>query len=144
MNKEKILRCYEERRAWKEPEVVAMTDAMCFFKRGFPELEDQKIYALAERIMETRRNCTQAILPEEAYDAIGHTLALGLCNYEGYDVDPEEAYEFLMNCSNELFGYIVMYEAAENQGRYQIDYPEFEGKTSMASEFKDVLKRIRT
>lgn len=142
MEKEKVWQYYKERMAWTDAEGAEVAETMCFLKREMPDFPDETLYALAYRIFEVRKSTVEPFLSEELNDTMRYILQEGLSSWGGCDVGPEHICDFLLQCSEELFEYIMEYEGAENQGRFQVDYPDPWPEEQLQNEVETVLNKI--
>ena len=142
MDKEKVFRYYQERRSWEDEKSIEIAETMVFLKNEIPKLDDEKLYLLACRIYEVHDSTAEPFLAAELNDTMRYILQEGLTSYGGMDIGEENICKFLLHCSKELFEYILVYEGAENQARFQAEYPTDWSENELRDEIEKTLQEI--
>lgn len=141
MDETRVWKYYRERCRWTDDE-AEIAETMVFIKREMPEYPEEKLYALAVRLWQFREKTDQPFLAAELSDTLRYILQEGLEYWGGCDVHPELMSDFLLQCDDELFEYIMVYEGAENQVRFQADYPEPWPEERLQNAVEAILEEI--
>lgn len=123
VNKKLVYRYFHERNSQEDNAAASIANTMFHLYREHMNLTVEQIYLLACRCWKIRSCSEDAFLEEETNDALRHILEYGLDNYGNCDVSVDLAYDFLMNCSDELFDYVLTREGVENRTRYSVEWP---------------------
>lgn len=128
---------YNQRKGW-DKEAAEIADTMCMLKAHFPGFSEEFIFLLSHRRFGIRKRSSQPILAQEMDDALRFVLEVGVTCCCGYDIDAKDMPRFLQCCPPEVFRYILESEAAENRGRFELEYPEVDEK-ELARMIEDTL-----
>lgn len=142
IKKNLVLRYFDDQRKQDESsKQIALT--MSFLDDSDIDLTTDEMFSIACRLFEMQQTTNQPFLREELNDALRYIISEGISCFTNQEIDSEYAYNFLMNCSQELFNYIIAYEAVENHCRFKLAYPQkLEGKR-VNDEIYTVMQKIK-
>ena len=141
IDKQKVLQYFNEHHHRdRNAEQIAAT--MAFLDDEGIDLTTHEKLLLACRLFEARSYSTQPCLSDEWNDALRYAITIGISCSKEIEISAEYAPDFLMQCSQEIFNYILEHETAENQIRFELECPLKPER--IEEEIHIVLDKIKT
>lgn len=132
---------YQQIKGW-DKKATEIAKTMHFLQDQFPKLSEEFLFLLSCRRYEARKNSGQPVLAEEMDDVLRYVLQAGITSCGGCDIEAEDMPRFLLYCPQEVFQYILEWEAVENRGRFELNYPEM-NEEMLASAVEETLTKIQ-
>lgn len=138
---EQAFTCYRQIKEW-DKKAAEIAGTMHILQEQFPDLSEESLFLLSYRRYEARKNSSQPVLAEEMDDTLRYILQAGITSCGGCDIEAEDMPYFLLRCPQEIFQYILEWEAVENRGRFELNYPEMDEEI-LALAVEDTLVKIQ-
>lgn len=142
IDKQKVLQYFDEHHNRdRDAEQIAAT--MAFLDDENVDLTIDEMYLLACRLFAARSSSAQPSLGDEWNDALRYAISEGISCFDDMQIEAEYAPDFLMKCCQLIFNYILEHEAAENQIRFKLEYPEEPTDINFEAEISATMRRIK-